>query len=651
MENWKQDIVAEETPEVSECQSRAEETIDERARSPKSEYFLRFEEMSRATSVERPSSPAPRRPVPTNFIESQMMISDNRHQRADIYRAWTMRQDKAKLNMSIQLAKAPEVKRVSKAEVFAPKLSLCQDEELAKIKEKAALAKAEKEATKVASQLKHNQARALVAKLENEAYAHSEIRTTLHKKNAGNKVSPDKSSAASISTLERTEGEASGIGQVIEQLVLDEKMRDANKDRADDITSDLADMKLEHQPMDVFQRMWTPVSIDNPIWKQYRNLLRDLKEKRAKGHRELAACSQCLTIFFPSFPADHHIHQRSKGFGTAIDERRVESCLKAMVEASEENEFHQTVSYKALVGLAKEAKAYMKNSTGEYIKLIRLATGTRSHRGKGKYSHTELCENCNVESDAVGECRKRYKLQNLAAGILKLIFILCYKVHVPSRVLRPNHYGAGLVSFFDFYRSEVEEFEHELIYRGFLTAFSHHVAATLELDSQSHPVTHWWNPPAGTTTCQFLDSSKGNARSEFDKAGCQKLAHNLAVNTFRELDLYFTIGSNRRFLGSAAKLVGNKFLEGYLEDMPKEIADEKLDVPDIAPVYATPKELVGVKKGQKISEAKLSKRPPELSPEELATREYERNRKAESRKRAALKKKKAQEDSMLGLSR
>lgn len=135
---------------------------------------------------------------------------------------------------------------------------------------------------------------------------------------------------------------------------------------------------------------------------------------------------------------------------------------------------------------------------------------------------------------------------------------------------------------------------------------------TLERDSRSHPVTHWWRQSTGNSGSQFLDSSKGNVRSSFNEAGRQKLAHNLAIETFRVLDLYFTVDSNKAFLDSAAKLTGSKFLEAYLEDMPEEIANELVEVPKIAPTYAVPKETAKAKKCKDISETKLAKRPPEV---------------------------------------
>jgi hypothetical protein len=158
----------------------------------------------------------------------------------------------------------------------------------------------------------------------------------------------------------------------------------------------------------------------------------------------------------------------------------------------------------------------------------------------------------------------------------------------------------------------VEGFQHELIYRAFLIAFGHHVTQSLERDSQYHPVTHWWNQSTRNFEPQFLESSKGNARSYFNEAGCQKLAHNLAAETFRLLDLYFAVDSNKTFLDSAVKLTGSKFLEAYLENMPEEITNEPVEVHKPAPAYAVPKETMIAQKNKKTSKIMLDKRPPDL---------------------------------------
>lgn len=184
---------------------------------------------------------------------------------------------------------------------------------------------------------------------------------------------------------------------------------------------------------------------------------------------------------------------------------------------------------------------------------------------------------------------------------------------MPTSALRRTHHGAGLIDIFQHYRDLVPEFEHELFFRGFLVAFGHHVRETLQRDSDSHPVTHWWRGPLGTTDSQFADSSQGHAWNLFNQAGRQQLAHNLAVETFRALELYYSHGCYKAFFESAAKLVGSDFLEGYLESMPAEIAAEPVpEVPAISPSFTISKEAARVAKNKKISEKMLSKRAPKI---------------------------------------
>jgi hypothetical protein len=96
--------------------------------------------------------------------------------------------------------------------------------------------------------------------------------------------------------------------------------------------------------------------------------------------------------------------------------------MTAVAEADEDAGFYESPTYKALVTLAKEAKAYKKDGGDEYIKLLLVVKGVRSHRGKCKYDRLEICENCEVESDLQEVAKKRFKVQAFAAGILELIF-------------------------------------------------------------------------------------------------------------------------------------------------------------------------------------------------------------------------------------
>lgn len=205
---------------------------------------------------------------------------------------------------------------------------------------------------------------------------------------------------------------------------------------------------------------------------------------------------------------------------------------------------------------------------------------------------------------------------------------------MPTSALRPEHHGAGLVDIFQNYRDLVPEFEHELFFRGFLVAFGRHVRETLQRDSDSHPVTHWWRGPLGTTDSQFADSSQGHAWSLFNQAGRQQLAHNLAVETFRALELYYSHGCYKAFFESAAKLVGSDFLEGYLESMPADIAAEPVpELPKAMPVLLLDEVAAKSQKNKKISDTKLAKRAPDLNDDELREMERKRKNKADSRAR------------------
>jgi hypothetical protein len=440
MGSYHKDIVAERTPEISDSEEDqpGEENGSLILKSNR-EFLITLEDLElsidQTVSEKMPALPIGRkRPVPVSFIDKQKMFSDHRNVRYGVVRRYRDKQAQQKVNNRM---KAPKPKLVSKASVFQQRPFTCQDKELIKLKEKVAAEsadKAKKEDTMFIAQLKNNKAKALIEKLERDVYTDSKPGIDNHfeiqkmcRHSPSKHVAVTSTDALSMTeeviVVEPVESQMDYATHLVHKLVLDDKIREANMKRADEFTTDLADLQIDKQPMDVFQRMWTLVSLDNPIWNYYRRLLRDLKEKRSKCHRELAACSRCMTIFFPFFPDDHHLHKSSKTFKTAVDDRRVNTCLNTMVEAPKERVIYESSTYQALVSLAKEAKAYKKDSTGEYIKLVRFANGTRNHRGKGNYEQLEMCENCDVEFDLKEEARKRFKVQNLGAGILNLIFM------------------------------------------------------------------------------------------------------------------------------------------------------------------------------------------------------------------------------------
>ena len=135
-----------------------------------------------------------------------------------------------------------------------------------------------------------------------------------------------------------------------------------------------------------------------------------------------------MTIFYPQFPDDFHLHRKSEGFKTAIDGRVTDSNLEAVLAADSDDEekLREGTAYKALIALAKEAKAYKKVADAdgvlrEYIKMVRFIKGVRMVAGGVKYPQVELCERCEVEGDIQEAAKQKYKVKALADGIIQLI--------------------------------------------------------------------------------------------------------------------------------------------------------------------------------------------------------------------------------------
>jgi hypothetical protein len=216
---------------------------------------------------------------------------------------------------------------------------------------------------------------------------------------------------------------------VLHNMILQEELREKIARRSHQCTTSLADLKLETQPADVFQRMWTLVDEANPIWRNYRALVNLHTTGVGQGRRQASACGNCMTIFHPKFPDSFHLHQKSKSFKTAIDKRVVNSNREAVVAADgdKEMELHESTAYKALTGLAKEAKAYKKETDmngipREYIKMVRFVKGIRmAASGGAKYPEVELCERCEVEDDIQEAANQKYKVKALGDGIMQLI--------------------------------------------------------------------------------------------------------------------------------------------------------------------------------------------------------------------------------------
>ena len=182
--------------------------------------------------------------------------------------------------------------------------------------------------------------------------------------------------------------------------------------------------------------------------------------------------------------------------------------------------------------------------------------------------------------------------------------------------MNPNHHGAGLGYLFQHYRhkecSLVAEFQQELIFRGFLIAFGKHVRKTIESDSKSHPVSHWWTGPNGKFDSLFVDPSQGHSRQVFDEKGQKRLAQALAEDTFSSLELYFTAGCYKPFLESEKCNVSYSVLGEYLENVPKYIKDEPLPQNlGYKGTFVIDPVVKEAERRSKMSKTKLAKRGPD----------------------------------------
>ena len=428
MENWERGIAAPNS-DVEDEEPQDEMPEEERPVRSKENYLTTWETSSVVVDfeVDRVVACAPSNRIlrDNEIIKPQDAFANYRRWRLDSISA---NQKMLAEKKAEEEKKLPKPRMCSSTEVFRPVPAVIEDEELADLTASFREAQTQRlrklEADYVA-QLEKAKKQASLRQQAADTFTHPEIRmrevfqakqllqTPTHSTTVG---SIAEESAESCDDLE------ADATHLVHQLILQEKVRQANIHTADQSTIDLSDMRLEYQPANVFERMWTPVCEDNPIWRRYRQLFNEMRRSRTAKHQQLAACAACMTIFTPFFPADFHLHRLSKGFKTAADERRFSACVEAVVEADEDAGFYESPTYKALVALAKEANAYKKDGGDEYIKLLRVVQGVRSHRGKGKYDRLEICENCEVESDLQESAKKRFKVQTLARGILELVF-------------------------------------------------------------------------------------------------------------------------------------------------------------------------------------------------------------------------------------
>lgn len=238
--------------------------------------------------------------------------------------------------------------------------------------------------------------------------------------------------------------------------------------RAEEVAISFTEGNPFIQRADLFERMWVLVSDSNPAWNACCSIFSALKKKSTALHRQLAACKNCATVFFPLFPDEYHMHQSSAQFKSCVDSRSMDKVS-------------ESIAQRALVSLAQEANAYKKEGGEEYIKLIRVARGTRDNKGGVKYGRFELCENSHVES-CESTSQVTLMSRNLAVGVLKLIIQLHFKVPISSKLLRPELHGAGFADYFQRYRHFVPEFADDTLFRCFLVEFGQHARRADKFD-------------------------------------------------------------------------------------------------------------------------------------------------------------------------
>lgn len=455
MENYIKGIIAEKTPEVSEAEDQPEaelmkrdqpeerEEPEEKLAPVNQDFFISYHEAGFGADQPIPIMPGlnPRTLAKIKagaVVNKETWLSDHKFSRSDFIAADAERKCAAKWK---KLKAEPAPQLVPLAEIFRPRQIVCEDEELLQIKERLSATNASKDhkqAAQLINYIRDSCARALVRRKEVGSYVHPEIRyAEFLRSQKESKYSPTKSIAmASTATMtvmkedvkDLDEPSVADATHVVHDLILREEIREATARRSHQCTTDLADLQLETQPADVFQRMWTLVDAGNPIWKKYRVLINKHTTGFGKGRRQASACGNCMTIFYPEFPDDVHQHRKSEGFKTAIDGRVTSSNLEVALAADddEEKQFRESTTYKALVALAKEAKAYKKETDAdgvlrEYIKMVRFVKGVRMVAGGTKYQQVEVCERCEVEGSIQEAVKQKYKVKALADGIIQLI--------------------------------------------------------------------------------------------------------------------------------------------------------------------------------------------------------------------------------------
>jgi hypothetical protein len=150
------------------------------------------------------------------------------------------------------------------------------------------------------------------------------------------------------------------------------------------------------------------------------------------------------------------------------------------------------------------------------------------------------------------------------------------------------------------------------------------VRLTLELRQQVDHDTHWWSGGSGNGDAYFVDSPKGNAQCKFDHAGRLSLARNLAKDTDRIINDFIAGTNQHPYLYPREEIQKCPSMEMWRREQADGVSEKPPLPKRRRPGYSLSKKQDYNKRAQKMSRTKLSKRAPELSPDDAA----EKNRKA-----------------------
>ena len=530
-------------------------------------------------------------------IEARHWIQQEfRHGRSNVVSRAQLERDRARLNEWLLKGVADAGKRSDNddflLEMTASKALNCFGESAAE--------KAKKEQARVIALNESRAKEREEERLSTEYLHHPVTRMGIFFKNAPSMPMSEQSSMVGDSRAD-FESLPSGSASVINGLVRMENEKDAALLRAGDVAETCFEGNPYNQRANVYERMWVLVSEESDAWQVCCSVFSEMRKEAKHKHQQIAACKNCATVFIPFFPDEYHMHQSSTRFKNCLDPRSAEGDCESL-------------SQRALVGLAQEAKAYKKEGGEEFIKLPRMVKGTRGHRAVVKYGRFELCENSNVDC-CESFSKKTFQSRNLAVGVLNLVIQLHLKIPIPSKLLKPNLHGAGLAGYFQRYRHFVPEFDDETLFRCFLIEFGRHVRRTAKFDPYFEHKSNWWSGPDASAASNFVLSGGFGVLVKLDKSGLVHLAKSLAEGTCRVLDDYCSDNRNSDFLNRSAVEEEGELLE-YLEQIPPDLEKEEIEkerLPTLQPlqVVVNP-EARDAEKNQKTSKTMLSKRGPDL---------------------------------------